>query len=149
MVWNVLDKEEYKKLVQTVKPKPTIFKNGVMAFLVGGAICTIGQLLVNFFAAQGLGKQDANLASSAVLVFSAAFLTGLGVYDGIAKYAGAGTIIPITGFANSMVAPAMEFRSEGMVFGVGARLFTVAGPVLVFGIVSAWLAGFIAYIISL
>ena len=79
----------------------------------------------------------------------AAFLTGLGLYDEIAKYAGAGTIVPITGFANSMVAPAMEFRSEGMVFGVGARLFTIAGPVLVFGIVTAWVAGMISYIISL
>lgn len=144
-----MEKEEYKKLVQRVKPKPTLLKNGVMAFLAGGAICTIGQLLIDFFTAQGLGKQDAGLASSAILVFAAAFLTGLGIYDAIAKYAGAGTIIPITGFANSMVAPAMEFRSEGMVFGVGARLFTIAGPVLVFGIVAAWLAGFIAYIISL
>ena len=141
-------KKEYKKLVQQVKPKPTVLKNGIMAFLVGGAICAAGQLLTNYFKVQGLATQDAGLATSAVLVFLAAFFTGLGVYDEIAKYAGAGTIVPITGFANSMVAPAMEFRSEGMVFGVGSRLFTIAGPVLVFGIVSAWLAGLVAYIIS-
>ncbi|WP_333871095.1 stage V sporulation protein AC [Desulforamulus putei] len=141
-------KEEYKKLVRQVKPKPRVVKNGIMAFLVGGIICAAGQLLMNFFKARDLGTQDAGLATAVVLVFLAAFLTGLGIYDEIAKYAGAGVIVPITGFANSMVAPAMEFRSEGMVFGVGARLFTIAGPVLVFGIVSAWLAGLIAHILS-
>lgn len=144
-----IKKHEYKRLVQLIKPKPTLLKNATLAFLVGGAICTVGQLLIDYFTARGLAAQDAGLATSAILVFVAAFLTGLGVYDEIAKYAGAGTIVPITGFANSMVAPAMEFRCEGMVFGVGARLFTIAGPVLVFGIVAAWIAGFIAYIISL
>lgn len=142
-------KKEYKKLVQQVNPKPTTVKNSVMAFLVGGAICAAGQLLIDFFKAQGLAAQDAGLATSAVLIFLAALFTGLGIYDEIAKYAGAGTIVPITGFANSMVAPAMEFRSEGMVFGVGARLFTIAGPVLVFGIVAAWLAGLITYLTSM
>lgn len=140
-------KWEYKLLVQQVKPKPTILKNSLLAFLFGGAICTMGQLLLSFFTAQGLAAQDAGLATSAVLVFLAAFLTGLGVYDEVAKYAGAGTIVPITGFANSMVAPAMEYRGEGMVFGIGARLFTVAGPVLVFGIVTAWFAGMLTYIL--
>ena len=144
-----MSQKEYQKLVQKVNPKPTLLKNVVLAFLFGGAICAGGQLLTDFFTGRGLGLQDAGLATSAVLVFVAAFLTGLGLYDEIAKYAGAGTIVPITGFANSMVAPAMEFRSEGMVFGVGARLFTIAGPVLVFGIVTAWVAGMISYIISL
>lgn len=144
-----IKKKEYQKMVQEVRPKPTVTKNVVLAFLFGGAICAGGQVLMDFFKAQGLGVQDAGVATAAVLVFLAAFLTGLGVYDEIAKYAGAGVIVPITGFANSMVAPAMEFRSEGMVFGVGARLFTIAGPVLVFGIVTAWLAGIISYITSL
>ncbi|ABO49641.1 SpoVA protein [Desulforamulus reducens MI-1] len=141
-------KKKYKDLVMQVKPKPTVLKNGVMAFLVGGLVCALGQIIMNYFSAQGLEAQDVGFATSAVLVFLAALLTGLGVYDEIAKYAGAGTIVPITGFANSMVAPAMEYRGEGMVFGVGARLFTIAGPVLVYGIVSAWLVGLAAYIFS-
>lgn len=142
-------KENYETLVQQVRPKPKVLRNGVLAFLVGGAICAMGQIITNFFKTQGLPVQDAGLATSTVLVFLAALFTGLGIYDEIAKYAGAGTIVPITGFANSMVAPAMEFRSEGMVFGVGAKLFAIAGPVLVFGIVSAWLAGLIAFLLAL
>ncbi|MEG6522624.1 stage V sporulation protein AC [Desulfotomaculum sp. 1211_IL3151] len=143
------DKKTYKELVRQVKPKPTVVKNSILAFGVGGLICTLGQLMTDYFNRLGLGVQDAGLATSAVLVFLAAFLTGLGVYDEIAKYAGAGTIVPITGFANSMVAPAMEYRGEGMIFGTGARLFTIAGPVLVFGIFSSWLAGLITYLFSI
>lgn len=139
----------YKKLVQQVKPKPRVVQNGVMAFLAGGAICAMGQLLCDFFAARQLPAQDAGLAATVILILLAALLTGAGIYNDIARYAGAGVIVPITGFANSMVAPAMEFRSEGMVFGVGARLFSIAGPVLVFGIVSAWLVGLIALVFSL
>ena len=142
-------KENYETLVQQVRPKPKVLRNSLLAFIVGGAICALGQIIVNFFKTQGLAIQDAGLATSAVLVFLAALLTGLGVYDEIAKHAGAGMIVPITGFANSMVAPAMEFRSEGMVFGVGSRLFMIAGPVLVIGIVAAWLAGLIAYFLAL
>ena len=144
-----IDQKKYKELVRQVKPKPTVIKNSILAFGVGGLICTLGQLIMNYFNQLGLSVQDAGLATSAVLVFLAALLTGLGVYDEIAKYAGAGTIVPITGFANSMVAPAMEYRGEGMIFGTGARLFTIAGPVLVFGIVSSWLAGLISYIFSI
>ncbi|GAB6156943.1 stage V sporulation protein AC [Desulfotomaculum varum] len=138
----------YEKLVQQVKPKPRVVQNGVMAFLSGGAICTMGQLLWDFFETR-MPAQDASLAATVVLVLLAALLTGAGIYNDIARYAGAGVIVPITGFANSMVAPAMEFRSEGMVFGVGARLFSIAGPVLVFGIVSAWVVGLITLVFSL
>lgn len=142
-------KENYETLVQQVRPKPKVLRNSLFAFIVGGAICALGQIIVNFFKTQGLSMQDAGLATSAVLVFLAALLTGLGVYNEIAKYAGAGMIVPITGFANSMVAPAMEFRSEGMVFGVGSRLFMIAGPVLVIGIVAAWLVGLTYYFLAL
>lgn len=138
----------YQQMVQRTKPKPPLVRNILGAFFFGGLICTIGQVILNLFKSQGLAQQQAGAATSAVLVFAAAFLTGLGVYDNIAKYAGAGTIVPITGFANSMVAPAMEFKREGMVLGVGARLFTLAGPVLAFGFVTSWLIGLIAFLTS-
>ena len=136
----------YQQMVQKTKPKPPVFRNVLGAFFFGGLICAIGQFFLNFFKGQGLPVQQAGAATSAVLVFAAAFLTGLGIYDSIAKYAGAGTIVPITGFANSMVAPALEFRREGIVLGTGARLFTLAGPVLTFGFVTSWLIGLITYL---
>lgn len=141
-----LQEMQYQQMVTSAKPKPPLLRNVLGAFVIGGAICVLGQALLNFFKSSGLAKLEAGAATSAVLVFLAALLTGLGVYDSIAKYAGAGTIVPITGFANSIVAPAMEFRREGMVFGVGQRIFTLAGPVLAFGFVTAWLIGLITYL---
>jgi len=141
-----LQEMQYQMMVTSAKPKPPLLRNVLGAFVIGGAICVFGQALLNFFKSSGLAKPEAGAATSAVLVFLAALLTGLGVYDSIAKYAGAGTIVPITGFANSIVAPAMEFRREGMVFGVGQRIFTLAGPVLAFGFVTAWLIGLITYL---
>lgn len=138
----------YQQMVQQTKPKPPLVRNVLGAFFFGGLICTFGQVLLNLFKSQGLSLQQAGAATSAVLVFAAAFLTGLGVYDSVAKYAGAGTIVPITGFANSMVAPALEFKREGMVLGVGARLFTLAGPVLAFGFITSWLIGLITFLTS-
>ncbi|MEW6181688.1 MAG: stage V sporulation protein AC [Bacillota bacterium] len=138
-------KEQYQKIVNKVSPKPPVLRNSVYAFAVGGLICVIGQVFTTLFQRSGLSVLDAGTATSIVLVFFAALLTGFGVYDEIARFAGAGTIVPITGFANSMVAPALEARTEGMVMGVGARLFTIAGPILVFGIVTAWLAGILYY----
>lgn len=143
-----MQKVIYRQMVQQTKPKPPLARNILGAFFFGGLICTIGQAFLNLFKSQGLTTQEAGAATAAVLIFAAAFLTGLGVYDSIAKYAGAGTIVPITGFANSMVAPALEFRREGMVMGLGARLFTLAGPVLTFGFVTSWLIGLIAYLIT-
>ncbi|SHJ20358.1 stage V sporulation protein AC [Desulfofundulus thermosubterraneus] len=140
-----IQKKEYQKMVQEIQPKPTLGRNVFWAFVVGGLISVLGQLFLNFFQARGLALPEAGAATSTVLVFLAALLTGLGVYDEIAKFAGAGSIVPITGFANSMVAPAMEYRGEGLVLGVGARLFTVAGPVLVFGIVTAWIVAILYY----
>lgn len=143
-----LQKIQYQKMVMTVKPKPPLLRNIFGAFVFGGAICTLGQALINFYLSVGLSKIDAGAATSATLVFAAALLTGLGVYDSLAKYAGAGTIVPITGFANSIVAPALEFRREGMVFGVGQKMFSLAGPVLAFGFVTAWLVGLITYLLK-
>ncbi len=136
-----MQRKQYRDFVDGISPKPNVLVNVVWAFLVGGLIATIGQGLLTLFLALGLPVLEAGAMTAVVLIFSAALLTGLGVFDDIAKYAGAGVIVPITGFANAMVAQAMEARTEGLVLGVGARLFTIAGPVLVFGLVVAWLAG--------
>lgn len=140
------DQSRYQNLVNNFKPKPTVLKNAFWAFLVGGLICVLGQALLGLYQGQGLDKQEAGAAVAATLVFSAALLTGLGVWDNVAKLAGAGAIVPITGFANSMVAPALEYKREGLVFGTAAKLFTIAGPVLVFGTVTAWLVGLIVFL---
>ncbi|MGQ9824022.1 MAG: stage V sporulation protein AC [Desulfotomaculales bacterium] len=140
-----MQKKHYDQLVQRVKPRPPVVRNTFWAFLVGGLISVVGQVFYNIYRGLGLPGLEAGAAMSMTLVFFAALLTGLGIYDEIAKIGGAGTIVPITGFANSMVAPAMEFKTEGLVLGVGARLFTVAGPVLVFGIVTAWFIGLLYF----
>lgn len=138
--------EQYKTLAQQYTPKQTVLKNSAMAFLVGGLICAIGQMLVNLFTQIGYSSAEASTASSATIIFMGALLTGLGVYDEIGKISGAGSIIPVSGFANSIVAPAMEFQREGYVLGVGARLFTVAGPVLVYGIATSIVVGIIYFL---
>ncbi|KXZ39389.1 stage V sporulation protein AC [Alkalithermobacter thermoalcaliphilus JW-YL-7 = DSM 7308] len=139
---------DYKKYVDKKSPKPNYIKNYTLAFLVGGLICTIGQLILNMFINFGLDKQTASTATSMSLIFLGAFLTGLGVYDIIGKYGGAGSSIPITGFSNSVVSPAMEFKREGYVLGVGGKMFTIAGPVLVYGISSSVIVGIIYYFIG-
>lgn len=134
---------EYGKYVNAKsKPSPS-WKNCLWAFFVGGLICVAGQLLLEFFQSRGMSKDDASTAVSVTLIFAAAVLTGLGVFDKIAKRAGAGTLVPITGFANAMVSPALEFKSEGMVTGTAVKLFTIAGPVLVFGISASVIYGVI------
>ena len=135
--------QDYNKLVsERSKPSP-MGKNLCLAFLVGGAICSVGQFLSNRYQAMGLDKEAAGTAVSVTLIFAAALLTGLGWFDRLAKHAGAGTLVPITGFANAMVSPALEFKSEGLVTGMSAKLFTVAGPVLVFGISASVVYGLI------
>ena len=144
------NKNEYKEYVDKISPKPTYFKNSVLAFIVGGIICCIGQGINDFYMNfMDLDKLAASSATSMTLIFIGAFLTGLGVYDLIGKRAGAGSIIPITGFANSIVSPAMEFKKEGYVLGVGANLFKIAGPVLVYGISSSILCGIVYYIVKM
>ncbi len=138
--------QDYQDLTKKLTPKPTIVRNSFWAFMVGGAICALGQVIINLFAAAGLGRQEASTAATASMILLGALLTGIGVYDEIGKYAGAGSIVPVTGFANSIVAPALEFKREGYVLGVGARLFTVAGPVLVFGISTSIVVGMVYYL---
>lgn len=139
--------QEYKGLSQKVTPKPTVAINSFWAFLVGGGICAIAQVIINLLIRSGLPRTEASTATTAFMIFVGALLTGIGVYDEIGKYAGAGSIIPVTGFANSIVAPALEFKREGYVMGVGARLFTVAGPVLVYGIATSIVVGIIYYLL--
>ena len=141
--------QDYGKLVNDrSKPSP-MGKNLVWAFLGGGAICTIGQGLSNLYQSWGLDKDQAGTAVSVTLIFAAALLTGLGCFDKLAKRAGAGTLVPITGFANAMVSPALEFKSEGLITGTAAKLFVVAGPVLVFGISASVIYGLILLLFQL
>lgn len=140
-------REEYQNLSKELTPKPTLAKNLFWAFMVGGGICALAQVILNFFVAAGLGRQQASTATTALMILLGALLTGIGVYDELGKYAGAGSIVPVTGFANSIVSPALEFKREGYVMGVGARLFTVAGPVLVYGITTSIVVGIIYYLL--
>ena len=125
--------KEYQKYVKAKSAKSPIWKNTTFAFVIGGIICMIGQLIQNGWSGLGLGKEDAGTATSCTLVFLSALLTGLNVYHRSARYGGAGTLVPITGFANAVVSPAIDFRSEGFVTGMAAKMFQVAGPVIVFG----------------
>ncbi|HEY3425217.1 MAG TPA: stage V sporulation protein AC [Negativicutes bacterium] len=138
--------KEYQDKFNQAKPKAPLLKNICWAFLVGGLICLLGQFIMEYFVGLGLSKKDAAAPTSAVMVFLGALFTGLGVYDQLGKLAGAGSIVPITGFANSIVAPAMEFKREGYVFGIGAKMFVVAGPVLVYGMVTAFIVGLIYWL---
>ena len=140
---------EYGKLVQDMAPKSPILKDCINAFWIGGLICTLGQLILNGFTALGLEKNDAATATSISLVALSVFLTGLSLYDNIAKYAGAGTLVPITGFANAVAAPAIEFKTEGFILGVGAKMFTIAGPVIVYGVSASVVYGLIYWITTL
>ena len=141
-----MTEREYGKIVQDMAPKSPIVKDCINAFWIGGLICTIGQLIMNGYSALGLDKTDAGTATSMTLVAISAFLTGLSLYDNIAKYAGAGTLVPITGFANAIAAPAIEFKTEGFILGVGAKMFTIAGPVIVYGVAASVVYGFIYWL---
>ena len=145
-----IDKKTYKKYAQAHAPKSPVFKNSIKAFLFGGVICVIGQALLEIYGKiLGLVKDDAAALTSVTLIFIAILLTALGVFDRIAKHAGAGTLVPITGFANAVASPAIDARSEGLILGVGAKIFTVAGPVILFGTASGVLYGIIYYLVSL
>lgn len=138
-----MSNQEYDQLIRAkAKPSP-IWKNSLWAFCTGGLICTLGQLLLNVYRGQGLEQDAAGTATSVTLIFLSALLTGLGIFDKIAKRAGAGTLVPITGFANAMVSPALEFKSEGLVTGMAAKMFTVAGPVLAYGVTASVVYGLI------
>lgn len=144
-----MTEKEYGKLVEQMAPKSPIWKDCLGAFVIGGLICTLGQLFINIYTGLGLEKEQAGTVASMTLVVLSALLTGLSLYDNIAKFAGAGTLVPITGFANSIAAPAVEFKTEGFVLGVGAKMFTIAGPVIVYGLTAGVVYGFIYWICQL
>lgn len=130
-------------------PSSPTFKNTLFAFVIGGLICVVGQLISNWYKTLGLDKEAVSALTAATMVFLGAFFTGVGLYDKLAKVAGAGSLVPITGFANSIVSPAMEFKSEGLIMGIGAKMFVIAGPVLVYGITASVIYGIILYFIKL
>ena len=144
-----VSKKEYGKMVKESAPPSPIVKNCIWAFSVGGAICAFGQLLLHWFESMPIKLDDAKTLVSVTLIFITAVLTGLGIFDKIAKHAGAGTVVPITGFANAVVSPAIEYKAEGFVLGVGAKMFTIAGPVIVYGVVSSVIYGIIYWITTL
>lgn len=143
-----LDKKEYDKLVKKASPGSKSYFTIPMAFIIGGIICVIGQALGDLYQMAGFEKTDAMRLVSVTLVFLSALLTGLKVYDNIAKVGGAGTLVPITGFANAVVSPALEFKTEGLVLGLGAKLFVIAGPVIVYGVTASAVYGVIYYILT-
>ena len=140
-----MTKQEYSQYVDEKSPNTNWLKNLIWAFVVGGLICDIGQIFNNFYASKGMNAEQTGGATAITMIFLGALATGLNVYDKLARNAGAGTIVPITGFANAVVDPAMEHKSEGFVLGVGAKMFAIAGPVLVYGTVASVIAGFVYY----
>ena len=142
-------KQKFKVITDETKPKPKILSNCVKAFLVGGAICTIGEVIMKILERFQYSIEETSALTSIIMVFIGALLTGVGIYDKIASFVGAGNVVPITGFANAVVAPAIEFKKEGFVFGVAAKMFTIAGPVLVYGIGSSVIIGLIYYFINI
>ncbi len=147
---NQMTNEQYNEYVKQKTPNSKIFTNCIKAFVIGGLICVIGQLILNFFKNKmGMDEESAGTATSIVMVFLGALLTGLNIYPKIAKHAGAGTIVPITGFANSVVSPALEAKTEGLVLGVGAKIFTIAGPVILYGTLASVVAGICYYFLPI
>ena len=144
-----MTERKYKQLVKELDSRSPIVKNCIWAFCVGGAICALGQLFTNLWGKVGLDQQTASTAASITLVALSALFTGLSLYDNLAKHAGAGTLVPITGFANAIAAPAVEFKTEGFVLGLGAKMFTIAGPVIVYGVSASVVYGLIYWITTL
>ena len=145
----MISPKEYNKIVTKNSPKSKLFVNCIKAFLIGGAICTIGQGFTDLYAMLGAAEKDSKTLCSVTLIFRGILLTAIGVYDKIAKHGGAGTLVPITGFANAVSSPAIEFKSEGYIAGLGAKLFIIAGPVIVYGVSASIIYGFVLWILSL
>ena len=140
--------QEYGAYVKQKAPKSPIVKDTVMAFVIGGAICVVGQAIMDGWAAAGLGKEDAGTATSITLVLLSALLTGFNLYNKLGRFGGAGTLVPITGFANAVVSPAIDFKSEGFVTGMAAKMFTVAGPVIVYGVTASVIYGIVLVLLQ-
>lgn len=145
----MISPKEYNKIVTKNSPKSKLFVNCIKAFLIGGAICTIGQGFTDLYAMLSATEKDSKTLCSVTLIFIGILLTAIGVYDKIAKHGGAGTLVPITGFANAVSSPAIEFKSEGYIAGLGAKLFIIAGPVIVYGVSASIIYGFVLWILSL
>jgi len=143
-----MNSKQYEEYIKSKLPKPKYLKNCVAAFIVGGLICDVAQFISNMVKSYGLNNEAVSAITAISMVFLGAFLTGIGIYDRIGRFAGAGSIVPITGFANSIVSPAMEFKREGFVFGVGAKMFVLAGPVLVYGISASIIIGITHYFVG-
>lgn len=141
-----VNKEKYEKYVKEVTPVHSVVKNVLAAFVTGGIICTLGQLLTTLFLQRGIEKDAASAWTLLCLIFLSVLLTGLNLFQKIVKFGGAGALVPITGFANSVAAPAIEYKAEGQVFGVGCKIFTIAGPVILYGLLSSWALGIIYYL---
>lgn len=141
-----MTEKQYASMIGELAPKSPMWKDCLNAFWIGGLICTVGQALLNLYGNIGLDKEASGTATAMTLVTLSALLTGLSVYDDIAKYAGAGTLVPITGFANAISAPAVEFKTEGFILGVGAKMFTIAGPVIVYGVSASVVYGLIYWL---
>ncbi len=146
---NNITNNDYDSLVKRVSPPTKSYQTIPLAFLIGGAICTLGEALINLYQYMGLETDVSFAVASITLVFLSALLTGLNVYDNIAKYGGAGTLVPITGFANAVASPALEFKSEGYILGLGAKLFAIAGPVIVYGVTAGIIYGLAIFLFKL
>ena len=141
-------KKEYQDYVKQVTPTHSLWKNMAKAFLTGGIICVIGQGIMNCAQTLGMDREAAGAWTSIVRVLLSVLLTGFNIYPGIAKFGGAGALVPITGFANSVAAPAIEFQKEGQVFGIGCKIFTIAGPVILYGVFTSWVLGVIYWVMK-
>ena len=138
--------KKYTKYVEDRTPKPNFFKDMIGAFVVGGALCTLGQFLTTFYQGRGFSEEDAAAYTTISLILFSVLLTGFNIYPKLTKFGGAGSLVPITGFANSVASPAIEFQKEGQVYGIGCKIFTIAGPVILFGMLSSWVLGIVYWI---
>jgi len=143
-----INAKEYESYVKQVTPVHSTFKNMLRAFVIGGGICTTGQILLNIYGSRGMDKETAAAWTTLTLIAASVILTGLDIYPKLVKFAGAGALVPITGFANAVAASAIEYRAEGQVFGIGCKIFTIAGPVILYGILSSWLLGVLEWIFT-
>lgn len=143
-----MTKEQYSNMVKKASPDSPIIKNCIHAFIVGGIICCIGQFIMNWCSVFGMSTEESASYTSVILVVTASLLTGLGLYSKLGKFAGAGSVVPITGFSNSVTAPAIEFKKEGFILGLGAKIFIVAGPVILYGVLTSIVVGIIYYFVS-
>lgn len=144
-----LTPKEYEKMNQKASPNSNLGKNMLLAFLIGGAICTLGQFFIEIYKLAGLEQETAGTTASITLIFLSVLFTGLNLYDNLARFGGAGTLVPITGFANAMASPALEFKCEGLILGIGVKMFSIAGPVIVYGVSASVLYGVALYLFQL